>query len=184
MTAIYRAGIVGAGQIGRSHAVGYHGTDEIDLVAVTEPNDRVRKAFQEDYSVPGGYTDMKEMLDNEDLDYVSICTWHLLHEPQSVLAAGYLPKAIICEKPMTVGMASVKRMIKACEDNQVKLVIGHQRRFYHSWTKARELILDGVIGEPQMVTSKSGEGLLNCGTHVIDACRYLLGDPETEWVMG
>jgi predicted dehydrogenase len=107
-----------------------------------------------------------------------------LHEPQSVLAAGYLPKAIICEKPMTVGMASVKRMIKACEDNQVKLVIGHQRRFYHSWTKARELILDGVIGEPQMVTTKSGEGLLNCGTHVIDACRYLLGDPETEWVMG
>ncbi len=184
MTAIYRAGIVGAGQIGRSHAVGYQGTDEIDLVAVTEPNDRVRKAFQEDYSVPGGYTDMKEMLDNEDLDYVSICTWHLLHEPQSVLAAGYLPKAIICEKPMTVGMASVKRMIKACEDNQVKLVIGHQRRFYHSWTKARELILNGVIGEPQMVTTKSGEGLLNCGTHVIDACRYLLGDPETEWVMG
>ena len=35
-----------------------------------------------------------------------------------------------------------------------------------------------------MVTTKSGEGLLNCGTHVIDACRYLMGDPGTEWVMG
>jgi predicted dehydrogenase len=184
MKGIYRAGIVGAGQIGRAHAVGYHGTEEIELVAVTEPNDRVRKAFQEEYNIPTGYTDMKEMLDSEDLDYVSICTWHLLHEPQSILAAGYLPKAIICEKPMSVGMGSVEHMIKICDDHKVKLVIGHQRRFYHSWTKARELILDGVIGEPQMVTAKSGEGLLNCGTHVIDACRYLLGDPETEWVIG
>lgn len=184
MTAIYRAGIVGAGQIGRAHAVGYQGTEEIEIAAVTEPNDRVRQGFQDEYGIPSGYTDMKEMLDKEDLDYVSICTWHLLHEPQTILAAGYLPKAIICEKPMTVGMASVERMIKACEDQNVKLVIGHQRRFYASWTSARDLILDGAIGEPQMVTAKSGEGLLNCGTHVIDACRYLLGDPETEWVMG
>lgn len=184
MTAIYRAGIVGAGQIGRAHALGYQGVDSIEIVAVTEPNDRVRSEFQEKYQIPTGYIDMKDMMDKEDLDFVSICTWHLLHEPQALLAASYLPKAIICEKPMTVGTASADRMIAECEERHVKLVIGHQRRFYHSWTKARELILDGVIGAPQMVTTKSGEGLLNCGTHVIDACRYLLGDPETDWVMG
>ena len=33
MSGIYRAGIVGAGQIGRAHAVGYHGTEEVELVA-------------------------------------------------------------------------------------------------------------------------------------------------------
>jgi predicted dehydrogenase len=184
MTAIYRAGIVGAGQIGRAHAVGYRGVDTIELAAVTEPNERVRKAFQETHNVPRGYSDMKEMMDRENLDFVSICTWHLLHEPQTLLAAEYLPKAILCEKPMTVGVASADRMIAACEDRHVKLVIGHQRRFYASWTKARELIGAGTIGAPQMVTARSGEGLLNCGTHVIDAFRYLLGDPETEWVMG
>ncbi|MBT5873320.1 MAG: Gfo/Idh/MocA family oxidoreductase [Candidatus Latescibacteria bacterium] len=184
MTAIYRAGIVGAGQIGRAHALGYQGVDSVEIVAVTEPNDRVRSEFQEQYQIPTGYTDIKEMMDQEDLDFVSICTWHLLHEPQTLLAASYLPKAIICEKPMTVGTASADRMIAECEEKHVKLVIGHQRRFYHSWTRARDLILEGVIGVPQMVTTKSGEGLLNCGTHVIDACRYLVGDPETDWVMG
>jgi predicted dehydrogenase len=34
------------------------------------------------------------------------------------------------------------------------------------------------------VTVQTGEGLLNCGTHVVDAIRYLLSDPETDWVMG
>jgi predicted dehydrogenase len=35
-----------------------------------------------------------------------------------------------------------------------------------------------------MVTVQTGEGLLNCGTHVVDGIRYMLGDPETEWVFG
>ena len=184
MAAIYRAGIVGAGQIGRAHAVGYQGVDSVEVVAVTEPNERVRKEFQEKYSIPNGYSDMKAMLDAENLDFVSVCTWHLLHEAHTTLASEYLPKAIICEKPMTVGMASVKRMMAVCEARHVKLVIGHQRRYYHSWTKARELVAAGAIGTPLMITGRNGEGLLNCGTHMIDAFRYILGDPETEWVMG
>ena len=184
MTAKYRAGIVGAGQIGRAHAVGYQLTDAVELVAVTEPNQRVRAEFQQQHKVPMGYADMQTMMEAEKLDFVSVCTWHLLHEPQTLLAAGYEPKAVICEKPMTVGMASVQRMIEGCQKRGVKLVIGHQRRYYHAWSRARQLIGEGAIGQPQMVTAKSGEGLLNCGTHVIDACRYLLGDPVTEWVMG
>lgn len=183
MSATYRAGIIGAGQIGRQHAMGYRGVESVELVAVTEPNDRVRAAVQQEFSIPRAYKDFREMLDREHLDLVSVCTWHLLHEPQTIAAAEYRPKGIICEKPMTVGLASADRMIAACEDRGVKLAIGHQRRFFHSWTKVQELIRDGVIGTPAMVTAKSGEGLLNCGTHVVDAMRYLLGDPETEWVM-
>ncbi|MBM3265120.1 MAG: Gfo/Idh/MocA family oxidoreductase [candidate division Zixibacteria bacterium] len=184
MSAIYRAGIVGAGQIGRAHAIGYQGVASVEVTAVTEPNERVRKEFQEKYGIPNGYADIREMLDRENLDFVSICTWHLLHEPHTLLAAEYLPKAILCEKPMTVGMASADRMIEACDARHVKLVIGHQRRYYHSWTKARELVATGAVGTPLMITGRNGEGLLNCGTHMIDAMRYILGDPATEWVMG
>lgn len=172
------------GQIGRHHVIGYRGVESVEVVAITEPNERVRAAAQQEFNIPTAYSDFREMLDREHLDFVSVCTWHLLHEPQAVAAAEYRPKAILCEKPMTVGLASADRMIAACEQQDVKLAIGHQRRFFHSWTKARELIQDGVIGTPQMVTAKTGEGLLNCGTHVVDAIRYLLSDPETEWVMG
>lgn len=179
----YRAGVIGCGQIGKQHVRGYKGVAEIDLVAVAEPNERVRKEVQEQFEIPSGYKDFREMLDKENLDLVSVCTWHLLHAPLTMATAAYKPKGIICEKPMTVGMKSANQMIKACDEHGVKLAIGHQRRFYGSWTKARELIASGLIGQPLMIANKSGEGLLNCGTHVIDAMRYMLGDPETDWVM-
>jgi predicted dehydrogenase len=183
MAVKYRAVIVGCGQIGRHHATGYAGAEGIDLIAVAEPNERVREEFQEQFEVPKGYADFREMLEKERPDLVSICTWHLLHAPQTIAAAEYGPKAILCEKPMAVGTAAADRMIEACESRGVRLAIGHQRRFYASWTKARELAAAGAIGTPQMVTARSGEGLLNCGTHVVDAMRYILGDPETSWVM-
>jgi len=179
----YRAGIIGCGQIGKQHARGYKTVEEIELAAVADPVERARKAVQEDYEVPNVYADFREMLETENLDLVSVCTWHLLHAENTITAAEYSPKGIICEKPMTVSLKSADEMIEACDKRGIKLAIGHQRRFYHSWTKARELIQKGAIGQPLMVTAKSGEGLLNCGTHVVDAMRYLMGDPETDWVM-
>ncbi|MBM3238023.1 Gfo/Idh/MocA family oxidoreductase [Candidatus Poribacteria bacterium] len=179
----YRAGVIGCGQIGKHHARAYKGVEEIELVAATDSVERVRKAMQEDYGVAHVYGDFREMLEKEKLDLVSVCTWHLLHTEHTIAAAEYSPKGIICEKPMTVSLKSADEIIDACDKRGIKLAIGHQRRFYRSWTKAKELIQEGVIGQPLMVTAKSGEGLLNCGTHVVDAIRYLLNDPETDWVM-
>jgi predicted dehydrogenase len=124
------------------------------------------------------------MLTEQKLDLVSICLWHPLHAPFTRLAAGFRPKAIICEKPMATCLAEADAMIADCAAHDVKLVIGHQRRFNKSWTRARELVAEGAIGTPLLVTVETGEGLLNCGTHTVDAIRYLLGDPDTEWVMG
>ncbi len=179
----YRAGIIGCGQIGKQHARGYKVVEEIELVAAADPVEWALQAVQEDYEVPNVYADFREMLEKEELDLVSVCTWHLLHAEHTIAAAEYSPKGIICEKPMTADLKSADEMIEVCDKRGIKLAIGHQRRFYLSWTKARELIQEGAIGQPLMVTAKSGEGLLNCGTHVIDAMRYLMGDQETDWVM-
>jgi predicted dehydrogenase len=124
------------------------------------------------------------MLRAEQLDVVSVCLWHPLHAEFTVKAAQHRPRAILCEKPMATCLAEADAMIAACEAHGVKLGIGHQRRHNKSWTKARELIAEGAIGAPVLMTVRTGEGLLNCGTHVVDAIRYMLGDPATEWVMG
>ena len=179
----YRAGIIGCGQIGRQHARGYQVVPEVELVAAADVSERVLQNMQSEYNVPNVYTDFRQMLANEKLDLVSVCTWHLLHAEHTIAAAAYKPKGIICEKPMTACLKSAGQMIAICDEQGVKLAVGHQRRFYRSWTKARQLISQGVIGQPLMVTAKSGEGLLNCGTHVVDAIRYMLFDPETDWVM-
>jgi UDP-N-acetyl-2-amino-2-deoxyglucuronate dehydrogenase len=180
----YRAGIIGCGSIAGAHARGYQGVPGIDLVAVADPVDRVRTAFQERFSVPAAYVNAEDMLRDEHLDLVSICLWHPLHAEFTQLAARYRPKAVLCEKPMATCLAEADAMIEACDDAEAKLVIGHQRRFNKSWTRARALLAEGAIGTPEMVEVQTGEGLLNCGTHVVDAIRYMLGDPEGDWVMG
>src|SRR5579872_920488 len=180
----YRAGIIGCGSIASAHARGYQGVPGVELAAAADPVEWARSAFVKRFSIPGVYSDAKEMLRIEKLDFVSICLWHPLHAEFTSLAAQYGPRAIICEKPMATCLEEADAMMAACETAGTKLAIGHQRRFNKSWTRARELVAEGVIGTPTLVTVETGEGLLNCGTHVVDAIRYLLGDPQTDWVMG
>jgi predicted dehydrogenase len=180
----YRAGIIGCGSIAAAHAQGYRGVPGIELIAAADPVERARRELAARFSIPRVYADAEEMLRAEALDLVSICLWHPLHAQVTELAARYRPRAILCEKPMATCLREADAMIAACEAAGTKLVIGHQRRFNRSWTRARELLAGGAIGMPLMVTVETGEGLLNCGTHVVDAIRYLLGDPETEWVFG
>lgn len=180
----YRAGIIGCGSISSAHATGYQGVPGVELVAASDPVERARNALGTRFGIPRLYADAETMLREERLDLVSICLWHPLHAPLTELAARYRPRAILCEKPMATCLAEADAMLHACEAAGVKLAIGHQRRFNRSWTRARELVAAGAIGPPALVTAETGEGLLNCGTHVVDAIRYLLGDPPASWVMG
>src|SRR3712207_6935999 len=49
-------------------------------------------------------------------------------------------RSILCEKPMADTIGRAEQMMLACERNDVKLGIAHQRRFIPSYTLARDLI--------------------------------------------
>jgi predicted dehydrogenase len=102
----------------------------------------------------------------------------------TIAAAARRPKVILCEKPMATSLGEADEMITACQRNNVRLAIGHMRRFYRGWEEARRLVAEGAIGAPQKVWSLIHDGLLNWGTHTIDGLRFVLGDPATEWVFG
>ena len=180
----YRVGVIGCGSIAQRHAKAYQSVPGFQLAAAAEPNAETALAFQETFAIPAMYADPEEMLQKESLDVVSICTWHRLHAPQTLMAAEAGAKAVLCEKPMAVNLEEADQMITACQTSGTKLAIGHQRRFYPGWTEARALISEGAVGKPVMVTGYVVDGLLNTGSHVIDGMRYVLDDPEAEWVMG
>ena len=184
MATSYRVGVIGCGSIAQRHTKAYQSVPGFDLAAATEPNTERARTFQETFTIPTMYADPKEMLQKESLDVVSICTWHGLHAPQTLMAAEHSAKAVLCEKPMAVSLTEADQMINACRTSGTKLAIGHQRRFYPGWTEARQLVGEGAIGKPVMVTGYVVDGLLNTGSHVIDGMRYVLGDPQAEWVMG
>ena len=180
----YTAAIVGCGSIGNAHMEGYNLIDEVEVVAVCDPSMPARKTYMDEYGIDQEFETVEEMMEKARPDIVSVCTWHLLHPAPTIAAAKGGAKAVICEKPMAIGMAAADSMVDGCAEHGTKLVISHQRRFTPGWEKAKELIEEGAIGTPLFVTNKVAEGLTNWGTHSIDGSRFVLGDPKAEWVMG
>ena len=183
MSQNYTAAIVGCGDIAHHHVKGYQRAG-VELVAVVDPLEVARAQYREEYGIERDFATVEEMLAEVAPDIVSVCTWHLLHPAPTIAAARAGVKGVICEKPMAVGLGLADEMVAVCEEHGTRLVISHQRRFTPGWEKARELVESGAIGLVQQDETKVGAGLLNCGTHVIDGARFILGDPETEWVMG
>ncbi len=164
---------------------GYSQIEDVEVVACVDPIPEARQMYMDDWGIPNSYATLEECANDSEPDIVSVCTWHLLHDPLTVEAAGYPSiKAVICEKPMAIGMGRANRMVEACDANDTKLVISHQRRFTPGWEKARELVSDDAIGIPLRVDIRVKEGLANWATHSIDGAKFVLSDPRPRWVMG
>lgn len=180
----YTAAVVGCGSIGNAHMEGYNLVDDVEVIAVADPIAAARKTYMDEYGIAQEFETVEEMMEKAKPDIVSVCTWHLLHPGPTVAAAKGGAKAVICEKPMAIGMAPADQMVEGCQEHGAKLVISHQRRFTPGWEKAKAMLEEGAIGTPVFVTNKVAEGLTNWGTHSIDGSRFVLGDPKAEWVMG
>ncbi|MSR81405.1 MAG: Gfo/Idh/MocA family oxidoreductase [Candidatus Latescibacteria bacterium] len=180
----YRAVIAGCGSMSHGHALGYQSMENVEVVAIADPVAEARANFGERYRVKRQYEDFRQMLDEERPDIVSIVTWHRLHAPMTIAACARRPKAVLCEKPMSVSLGDCDEMIVAARRNEVKLAIAHQRRFNPAWNEARKLIKEGAIGRPRQVVARGGQGLLNDCSHLLDMMRYVQGDVEADWVMG
>ena len=143
----YRVGIIGCGGIANYHMQGWNGVDQVEAVALADPVAAAREEFGERHGIAQRYEDVRQMLDEEALDIVSICTWHKLHAPMTIAACARKPKAVLCEKPMATSLGDCDDMLIAARRNRVKLAIAHQRRFNPAWTLAKELVAEGAIGE-------------------------------------
>ncbi len=183
----YRAGFIGCGGIATAHANGYRhvANADVELVAGSDISPKGEKALYlaEEHGIRI-YGDHREMLEREELDLVSVCTWPRGHCEATIAAAESGVKGILCEKPMAVSLDEADRMIEACGKAGVVLAIGHAHRFSPQAVQARELIQAGEIGEVAMIWGHCTLDLMNNGTHVIDLINYLNGDSPPRWVMG
>src|SRR5437588_11439407 len=98
----YRAGIIGCGQIARSHAAAWRAVPGVGLVALADTQPGALADFARAFDVPAEhcYVDYRQMLDREGLDIVSVCSWHAQHAELPIAAAARAPGAIVCEQPM------------------------------------------------------------------------------------
>jgi len=181
MSKTYRVGIIGTGGIARHHTGGYNACERTEIVAAADISEEQLSKYKDEFKVTNLYTDYMEMLKKENLDIVSVCTWHRTHRDIVVNAAPYV-KGIICEKPMALSLGDADDMIAACDAAGTKLAIGHQRRFSAQHLKALEILRNDEIGALRFAWISSPPPLVGWGTHVADLARYYLGD--VKFVMG
>ena len=184
MTPRYSAAIIGCGDIAHAHVEGYRLNSNVEVVAVVDPVEPAREQFQAEYGIPSAYASAAELFKDLTPDLVSICVWHPLHPELTIEAARAGAKAVICEKPMATSLGAADQMVAACAHYQTKLIVSHQRRFTPGWESAKALISAGEIGPVQTLRGSTADGLLNCGTHVVDGLFFLADDPEPAWVIG
>jgi UDP-N-acetyl-2-amino-2-deoxyglucuronate dehydrogenase len=180
----YRAALIGCGGISYRHAKAYLEQGNVDIVAACDINEENLNKVCDEFDISARYADHETLFNEQDIDLVSVCTYPKAHAEQTIASAKAGTKAVLCEKPMCLGLGEADDMIATCRENGTKLVIAHRHRQNPNFTKARELVADGAIGEPRLIWCYLTSAIIDNGTHIVDMMRYLLGDPEADWVMG
>ena len=185
-----RYGVVGLGHIAQAAVLPSfaHARANSRLVAfVSDHPDKSRKLAAR-YKTPRTFTYREFDGCLQEVDAVYIALPNSMHAEFAIRAAE-AGVHVLCEKPMAVTAVDCERMIAACEDNGVKLMIAYRLHFEAINLKAIELVRSGKIGPPKFFNSsfsmqvtpgnirtkkKMGGGTLyDIGVYCINAARYL-----------
>jgi UDP-N-acetyl-2-amino-2-deoxyglucuronate dehydrogenase len=141
-----RTGIIGAGKVAHLHAKALLKIEMSDLRAVFnwKKNKAVDFAIQYDLRA---YDDIGEMIAEEDLDMVTVCTPHPAHL-DTVIPALKAGAHVIVEKPLAVSLEDCDRMIRMAEEMNLLLGMISQRRLYQPVMRVKQAIEKGKIGKP------------------------------------
>ena len=115
-----RIGIIGAGKICQGpHMGAYDKIDNAEIVAICDIDEKKLDSVKNRYPNASLYKDYKEMINNEKLDAVDICTPNNMH---SIIAIYALNSGlnVICEKPDAINAAEAEKMISTWMGDNVE----------------------------------------------------------------
>ncbi len=185
---------VGCGNMGRSHALGYHNIDGFELVGLVDMVEANRHRVNEELG--GGYAEfstLEEALEATNPDAVAICTYPDTHYPLAKMAleAGC---HIFVEKPLADSIEKAEDLIRIAKEKNLKMTIGYILRVHPSWVKFIEMSHE--LGKPlvmRMNLNQQSSGamwnthknlmssispIVDCGVHYVDVmCQMTRSKP-------
>ncbi|HEX5103547.1 MAG TPA: Gfo/Idh/MocA family oxidoreductase [Pirellulaceae bacterium] len=211
----FRMALVGGGQgafIGRVHATAAVMDNRAALVAgCLSSSPEKAKASAPDYDIPAdrAYTSIKELIEKEKalpadkrIDFVSVATPNHTHF-EIAKAAADAGFNVMCDKPMTFDFAQAEALAEAVDKSGVVFAVTHNYTGHPLVRQARDMILNGELGEINAIrscyiqgwlrtrlekdsqkqaswrTDPSKSGAAGCygdiGTHAYNLARYMTG---------
>ena len=152
-----KVGIIGVGWISEAHIVSYLRCPDVQIVAAADLVPGKAEALFEKLGVTGVrfYPNHKAMLEAEELDVVSVCTYNRAHAECTIdaLNAGI---HVLVEKPMSVTLDEAVAMCHAEKESGKILSIGFQPRFDENMQQIKKIVQSGELGKIYYVQTGGG----------------------------
>ena len=202
---IVRVGIIGCGGIANGkHMPSLKQLPNVQMVAFCDLIvERAEKAKAQ-YGTPDAvvYEDYKELLKDETIDVVHVCTPNRSHSFITVdaLDAG---KHVMCEKPMAINTVEAKKMLDAQKRSGKKLTIGYQSRQRADSQYLKQEAVNGTIGDIYYAKAtalrrravptwgvflneyeQGGGPLIDIGTHSLDLTLWIMDNYKPKYCVG
>ena len=140
--------VIGLGWWGRVIVPLAKSSPKLRVVAVADP-DPAAADFARQQAVPLAKS-YEDILGNPEVQGVVLCTPHTLHTDQIVRAAN-AGKHVFCEKPLSLSRKEVIRAVESCNQNDVKLAVGHEKRFEPPIRELMRMVKAGELGTPLQI---------------------------------
>lgn len=195
-----RSAIIGCGKIAQVHAQALKNISATELVAVQSRNAEKATATANRFGVKP-YTDIAEMIRNEQVQVVVICTPHPAHREAAVIAMQN-GAHVLTEKPLAVSLEDCDAMIQAAANYGKQLGMVSQRRFLPPCMRIKKAIDEGKLGTPMLGSvvmygwrdetyygsdpwrgkwkEEGGGVLVNQAPHQLDLLQWFMGSEMEE----
>jgi predicted dehydrogenase len=164
----------------------------VECVALYNRTLAKAKALAERFGVPAVYADPAELLKNEKLDFLDICTNVETHAMFTRMGAEY-GLGVVCQKPMATSLQEAEQMVADCEKAGVPLLINDNWRWQYPIRQLKRLMDEGRIGKAfrarihycnsfpvfdnqPFLKELSQFILTDIGSHILDTARFLFGE--------
>jgi len=199
-----RLGIIGTGGMGNTHALMYSALRGCKLIAACDVNEKRVEAFAAKHGISRCYTYPEALMQDDDVDAISIVTPDASHASLSILACRY-GKHVLCEKPLATNFKDAQRMVAAARKAGVVNMVNFSYRNSAAIQKAQKMVAQGKLGNLYHVhahylqswltqnlwgdwhdedawlwrlsTQHGSKGVLgDIGVHILDFASYPVGD--------
>lgn len=157
---VLRIGVIGCGDYGRRHIRRFAGMPDVQVVALADPSEQAREKAQQALAEAGrctvqSFAEYRRLLE-VPMDAVCIASPDSQHVPQvlDALSAGL---HVLCEKPLTLSIDDLERVIRARDDAGKVVCMTYQRRYDGAHRALRSEVLSGRWGKVLAISVYNAE---------------------------
>ena len=186
----YRVAILGCRSRGEAAARAYHAHPRCEIVGLCDLVAERRDALGNTLGVKARFADLDDMMRQTQPDIVAIPTGTEFHFDLGMKVVEY-GAHIDVEKPMCATLLQADALLKKASEKGVQIAVHHQGRSGAALQAVAKAFREGKIGQLRHIVASGkgyygGYGLMNIGTHSINAmleltgpCQRVLADVQT-----